>query len=45
MSKKTLLEKAKELNIPCQNYTKTKQEPKKAIKDNIIKCRDYLWCR
>ena len=43
MSKKTLLEKARELKIPRRNYMKTKQELKKAIKDNIIKCKEIIY--
>ena len=43
MSKKTLLEKTKELTVPRRNYMKTKQELKKAIKENIIKCKEIIY--
>ena len=42
MSKTTLLEKAKELNIPRRNRVKTKQGLEKAIKDTIIKHKDII---
>ena len=37
MNKTLLLEKAKELNIPCRNRMKTKEELEKAIKDTITR--------
>ena len=42
MSKTTLLEKAKELNISRRNRVKTKQGLEKAIKDTIIKYKDII---
>ena len=42
MSKTTLLEKAKELNIPRGNCMKTKQWLEKAIKDTIIKYKEII---
>ena len=39
----TLLEKAKKLNIHCQNCMKTKQELEKAIKDTIIKSKEIIF--
>ena len=43
MSKKKLLEKAKELNIPRRNCTNTEQKHKKAIKDTIIKYKEIIF--
>ena len=39
----TLLEKAKELNIPCRICMKTKQGLEKAIEDTIIKYKDIIF--
>ena len=43
MSKTSLLEKAKELNIPRRNWMKTKEEPEEAIKDTITKCKEIIF--
>ena len=43
MSKTTLLEKEKELNIPLRNCMKTKQELEKVIKDTIIKYKEITF--
>ena len=43
MSKTTLLQKAKELNMSRRNCMKTKQELEKAIKDTIIKYKDIIF--
>ena len=43
MSKKTLLEKAKELNVPRRNCMKMKQELRKAIKDTITKYKEFIF--
>ena len=42
MSKTTLLEKAKELNIPCRKCMNTKQGLEKAIRDTIIKYKEII---
>ena len=45
MRKKTLsklLQEAKELNIPCRNCMKTKQELKITKKDNIDKYKEII---
>ena len=42
MSKRTLLEKAKELHIPRWNCMKTKQGLEKAIKDTIVKYKEII---
>ena len=43
MNKTSLLELAKKLNIPCQNYMKTKEELEKAIKCTITKYKDIIF--
>ena len=43
MSKMILLEKANELNIPHQNFMKTKQKLEKAIKDTTINCKEIIF--
>ena len=43
MSKTSLLEKEKELNIPCRNCMKIKEELKKAIKDAIKKYNEIIF--
>ena len=43
MSKIALLEKAKELNIPCRNCIKTKQEFERAFKDTNIKFKEIIF--
>ena len=42
MNKTTLLEKAKELNIPRRNCMKTKQELEKVIKDTMTKYKEII---
>ena len=42
MSKASLLELAKKINIPRRNCMKTKEELEEAIKDTI-KVSDYFW--
>ena len=42
MNKTLLLEKAKELNISCRNYMKTKEELEKVIKDTITKYKEII---
>ena len=42
MSKTTLLEKAKELNIPRRKCIKTKLGLEKAIRDTIIKYKEII---
>ena len=42
MSKTTLLEKSKELNIPRRNCMKTKQGLEKAVEDTIIKYKEII---
>ena len=43
MSKTTLLQKGKELNIPRRNCMKTKKELEKAIKYTIIKNKEIIF--
>ena len=43
MSKTTLLQEGKELNIPRRNCVKTKQELEKAIKDTIIRYKEIVF--
>ena len=43
MNKTLLLEKAKELNIPCRNCIKTKEELEKAIKDTITNYKEIIF--
>ena len=43
MNKTSLLQLAKKFNIPCQNYTKTKEELKEAIKDTILRYKEIIF--
>ena len=43
MSKTSLLELAKKLNIPCRNYMKTKEELEEAIKDTIKGYKEIIF--
>ena len=43
MNKTSLLELAKILNIPRQNYMKTKEELEEAIKDTITKYKEIIF--
>ena len=43
MNKTSLLEKAKELNIPRRNCMKTKEKLEKAIKDTIIRYKVIIF--
>ena len=43
MSKTTLLQEGKELNIPRRNCVKTKQELEKTIKDTIIRYKEIVF--
>ena len=43
MNKTSLLELAKQLNIPCGNYMKTKEELEKAIKDTIKGYKEIIF--
>ena len=44
MNKTSLLEKAKELNIPRRNCLKTKEELEKPIKDTITRYKKIIFC-
>ena len=43
MSRTSLLELAKKLNIPCQNCMKTKEELEEAIKDTIKGYKEIIF--
>ena len=43
MNKTSLLELAKELNIPRRNCMKTKEELEEAIKDTIIRYKEIIF--
>ena len=43
MNKTSLLEQAKNLNIPRRNCMKTKEELEEAIKDTITKYKDIIF--
>ena len=43
MSKASLLELAKKLNIPCRNCMKTKEELEEAIKDTIKAYKEIIF--
>ena len=43
MSKTSLLELAKKLNIPCRNCMKTKEELEEAIKDTIETYKEIIF--
>ena len=43
MNKTSLLEQAKNLNIPRRNRMKTKEELEEAIKDTITKYKDIIF--
>ena len=43
MNKTLLLEKAKELNIPCRNCIKTKEELEKAIIGTITNYKEIIF--
>ena len=43
MNKTLLLEKAKELNIPCRNCIKTKEELEKATKGTITNYKEIIF--
>ena len=44
MNKTSLLEKAKELNIPRRNCLKRKEELEKPIKDTITRYKKIIFC-
>ena len=43
MSKTSLLELAKKLNVPCRNCMKAKEELEEAIKDTIKVCKEIIF--
>ena len=43
MNKTSLLEKARELNIPRRNCMKTKEKLEEAIKDTITKYKEIIF--